>query len=68
MRSFEADEDLLPMLEAAEAAGVVFKDLINKALKKHGADALREIADEMREAAAKVESVAKRQNISSRKG
>lgn len=55
MRSFEADDDVAKMLDAAIAAGQTAKELTNLAIRKHGPEILRGMVKEMREQAAELE-------------
>lgn len=55
MRSFQADEDVAKMLDAAVQAGQTIKDLVNFAVRTHGPTILREMAQEMRDKASELE-------------
>lgn len=55
MRSFQPDPDVDAMLEEAVSSGVVLKELMNEAMRKHGPSVLREQVKRLREQADRIE-------------
>jgi hypothetical protein len=48
MKSFECDDDVFEMLQAAQDAGLSLKEIANRALRKYGPKVVTELATEAR--------------------